>query len=182
MKQTSILVTVVILAVVALAVGTVIKVWYLRGDTPVASGGQITLSEELIDLPPEQVLGNLFPLEFVSQQDEYWKQYEGKRVAWRGRVYNVYNKVDLGNNKVAVSLEYVAQSSPLAHRNLKAGVIVYLDKSEAMNLSKEQEISYRGHLFRRLYWDKEKDALELQTKLGYGAASAVTIEDGKLVE
>ena len=138
----------------------------------------VTLSEEIINLPPEVVLGNLFSIEFWDRQEQYWEEYKGKRVEWTGKVYNK----ERVNNKVAVSMEYVCQTSPLAHRNLYAAVIVYLDKTEATDLTKRQEITYTGHLYRRLYWDRREDAQELQLKLGYTGASAVTVEDGRLIK
>ena len=141
-----------------------------------------TPNDELLDLPPEEVLGNLFSLESWAQQDQYWEEYEGKRVEWVGKVHNK-ESID---SKVAVSLDYACQPSQLAHRNLRAGVILYLGKSEAMNLVEGQKIAYTGHLCRRLYWDRlvdrPGDPQELQFELGYGSASAVTVEDAEVVD
>lgn len=164
------------LVLVSLLVGLPGVVGCGEGDDELPEG--LTLSDELIDLLPEEVLGNLFSLESRNQQEQYWEQYKGKRVEWSGQIYN---KEDI-NGKVAVSLDYACQPSQLSHRNLHAGVIVYLDKSEAGDLSKGQSIIYGGHLYRRLFWDRSEDVRELQFELGYGGASAVTVEDGKLVE
>ncbi len=167
-----------ILVVISLLIGLLGVVGCGESNEGITPAEGATPNDELLDLYPEEVLGNLFSLEFESQHEQNWEQFEGKRVEWRGRVYNKEG-ID---GKVAVSLEYAYQSSPLAHRNLRAGVIIYLNKSEAMDLTpKVSQIAYTGHLVRRLSWTDKADALELLT-LGYTGASAVTIEDGRLVE